>query len=220
MAIGINEVAIRDFFSSRRMEQVFEVIRRLLTRPQAITATTTLTSSNTVLEVDATSGAVTINLPRAGDHASRVYVIKKIDATANTVTVDGYLAETIDGALTQVLATQWQSLTIISDGTNWLRIGAVTIGGGGGAVNSGTATLSFGATGSTSAKVTVVGQPWVTGTNVILPSVVDDARAEDAVIEGLTLAIANQVVGTGFDILGAPALGDFVGDITIAFVGV
>ena len=92
--------------------------------------------------------------------------------------------------------------------------------GGGGGGNGGTATLSFGLTGSTSATVTVTGQAWVTGTNAIVCTVVDNARAEDAAIEGLTLTVANQVVGTGFDIIGAPAIGDFVGDVTVAFVGV
>jgi hypothetical protein len=68
--------------------------------------------------------------------------------------------------------------------------------------------------------VTVTGQAWVTGSNAIVCTVADDARAEDAAIEGLTLTVANQVVGTGFDIIGAPAIGDFVGDVTVAFVGV
>jgi hypothetical protein len=35
------------------------------------------------------------------------------------VTVDGNASETIDGALTYALAVQYQSITIISDGTNW-----------------------------------------------------------------------------------------------------
>lgn len=85
--------------------------------------------------------------------------------------------------------------------------------------NSGTATLAFGA-GSTSASVTVTGQTWVGASSAVLCTVVDDARAEDAAIEGLTLTVANRVAGTGFDIIGAPAIGDFVGDVTVAFVGV
>ena len=86
--------------------------------------------------------------------------------------------------------------------------------------NSGTATLSFGASGSTSASVTVTGQTWVGAGSAVICTVVDDARAEDAAIEGLTLTVANRVAGTGFDIIGAPAIGDFVGDVTVAFVGV
>lgn len=72
--------------------------------------------------IDATSGAVTVTLPAALGCTRRIYNIKKIDASANTVTIDANAAETIDGALTQVLTAQWQSITIQSDGTNWYII--------------------------------------------------------------------------------------------------
>jgi hypothetical protein len=35
------------------------------------------------------------------------------------VIIDGAGAETIDGGLTATLTTQFESLTIISDGSNW-----------------------------------------------------------------------------------------------------
>ena len=79
-----------------------------------VTETTTLGSAPAV--------AVTINLPSAASAYSagrgRIYQIKKIDA-ANTVTVDGNGAETIDGQATLALTAQWQSVTIQSNGTSW-----------------------------------------------------------------------------------------------------
>ena len=51
-----------------------------------------------------------------------VYTIKKIDASANTVTIDADAGELIDGVLTQVLTTQWQAVRIQSDGTGWIII--------------------------------------------------------------------------------------------------
>ena len=69
---------------------------------------------------DATSGNITINLPSASDYNNAPPItFKKIDASANTVTIDGDGSETIDGATTKVLSAQYNSITIISDGENW-----------------------------------------------------------------------------------------------------
>ena len=51
--------------------------------------------------------------------SSGLHVIKKIDATGNAVTVDGSGSETIDGALTQVISVQFNSMMIVSDLSNW-----------------------------------------------------------------------------------------------------
>lgn len=69
--------------------------------------------------VDATAAARTITLPTAASAKWRIYTIKKIDASLNTVTIDGDGAETIDGAATQLLLVQYQSITIQSDGAEW-----------------------------------------------------------------------------------------------------
>jgi hypothetical protein len=71
---------------------------------------------------DATAGTVTYTLPAASGCQGRVYNIKKIDASANTVVIDGNASETIDGALTQTISTQWQCISIQSDGSNWMII--------------------------------------------------------------------------------------------------
>jgi len=73
----------------------------------------------TVYLCNATAGNITINLPAAAGVTSRIYHIKKTDASANTVTIDGSGAETIDGATTVVLAAQYESRLIVSDGANW-----------------------------------------------------------------------------------------------------
>jgi hypothetical protein len=68
---------------------------------------------------DATSGNVTVNLPDATTCLGRVYVVKKVDASANTITLDGNGSQTIDGALTKVLTTQYEYTKVQSNGTNW-----------------------------------------------------------------------------------------------------
>lgn len=67
--------------------------------------------------VDASGGAVAVTLPSAAANAGRCFSVKKIDATANTVTVAG--AETIDGGPDAVISTPYTCLTFMSDGVEW-----------------------------------------------------------------------------------------------------
>ena len=71
-----------------------------------------------VLLVDSTSAPITINLPTAANNTD-CFVIKKIDSSANSVTIDANGTETIDGSLTARIAVRYTSLTIVTDGTNW-----------------------------------------------------------------------------------------------------
>ena len=80
--------------------------------------TATAITGYPVLLVNATSASVTVNLPTAVGN-SAAYSIKKTDSSANTVTIDASGAETIDGGATAVLIRQYESITIVSDNTNW-----------------------------------------------------------------------------------------------------
>jgi hypothetical protein len=65
------------------------------------------------------AAAMAVNLPAAAGCSGRVYVIKKISGAALNVTIDANSAETIDGATTKVLTTQYESVMIQSNGTSW-----------------------------------------------------------------------------------------------------
>lgn len=80
----------------------------------------TVTSTDSFLIGDATSGGITFTLPAISPNVGRVYHIKKKDVTGNTVTVDANGSETIDDALTAVLTMQYESISITNDGTKWL----------------------------------------------------------------------------------------------------
>ena len=83
------------------------------------TAAYTATLNDKVILCDATTAAFTITLPTAVGNTDKVFIIKKIDVSANAITVDGNAAETIDGALTIVLSLQYDTLFIISNNVNW-----------------------------------------------------------------------------------------------------
>ena len=84
-----------------------------------ITANTTLTDLQHTILVDASGGNITITLP--APTTGKVYIIKKIDNTANTVTIDAG-TQTIDGVNTKTLSAQYEVLRIQSDGNNWYVI--------------------------------------------------------------------------------------------------
>lgn len=102
---------------------VGRITPRFSTETQNSSATFTVSKTYTRCN-STTTGAMTANLPTAAGITGRVYTVKKIDASANAVTLDGDGTETIDGAATFALATQWKSVTIISTGTNWEIIAA------------------------------------------------------------------------------------------------
>jgi hypothetical protein len=89
-----------------------------------ITASAMAGVDDDVVLGDATAGAVTVTLPTAVGIRGRRYTIKKIDAGAHAVTIDGAGAETIDGAATVALGTQYHFRIIVSDGSNWIVIGS------------------------------------------------------------------------------------------------
>lgn len=80
---------------------------------------TTLGTTHRYVRGDASGAAFTITLPAVGGLIGRVYSIKKTDASGNAVTIDANASETIDGALTFPLTLQYQSVTIVSNGSSW-----------------------------------------------------------------------------------------------------
>lgn len=84
-----------------------------------ITQATTLDNSYSVVIGIATSAAFTVTLPPSADYVGKWFTIKKGDSSVNAVTVDGDGSETIDGATTNVLSSQYDSITVVSDGITW-----------------------------------------------------------------------------------------------------
>ena len=85
----------------------------------SVSTNTTLTTGNTIVLVDASGGSRTMTLP--APTAGKIVHIKKTDSSANSVVISPP-SGTIDGAATKSLLTQYDSLSIVSDGTNFFLI--------------------------------------------------------------------------------------------------
>lgn len=89
---------------------------------RSVTASGNVVSGDYLIIADATSGAITMALPPAALVPGRIYVFKRINSGANAVVIDPNASETIDGAATYTLSAQWNSVTIMSNGTAWFII--------------------------------------------------------------------------------------------------
>lgn len=76
------------------------------------------TEGTAVILCDATVQNITVNLPTAVGNGATI-VVKKIDSSANTVTINGDGSETIDDGATAVIRAQYASVDLISDNSNW-----------------------------------------------------------------------------------------------------
>lgn len=83
------------------------------------TVTTTYTASalDELVLADASGGAFTVTLPRAEDGTKRL-TIKRISSGVNAVTIEPQGSDTIEGAASVTLATQWGSRTLQSNGSD------------------------------------------------------------------------------------------------------
>lgn len=106
----------------RKAVQALVTRQSILRRVRTETAHYTAAGTDSVILVDATSAVVTITLPPAARHRGLLLAIKKIDASANAVTIDGNGSETIDGSATATLSAQWDVEELISDGTGWVLL--------------------------------------------------------------------------------------------------
>ena len=76
---------------------------------------------------NATAGNMDVNLLGAAGREGRQVTVKKIDASANTVTLkpESGSGDTMDGATTDVLSAQYESRTYVSCGGNWHLVASI-----------------------------------------------------------------------------------------------
>lgn len=94
----------------------FDINGSLGTKIRTITASTTAAATDYTLLCDATGGVVAVTLPTASGATGRIYIVKKIDASANNVTL-----ATVDGG-TKTITTRYAGFAVQSDGSLWYVI--------------------------------------------------------------------------------------------------
>lgn len=75
---------------------------------------------NTDYAVDCTSGTFTVTLPTAVGISGRIFVIK--NSGTGVISVNTTSGQTIDGAGSLTISTQYASFTVMSTGANWIII--------------------------------------------------------------------------------------------------
>ncbi len=99
----------------------FEVNGSQASTVHSLSSNTTLDDTYNTVLVNASAGVVSITLPDPTACDGREYTIKKIDATANLVMVNGGTFK-IDAIAIQNISAQWGFIKIISDGLQWYII--------------------------------------------------------------------------------------------------
>jgi len=81
------------------------------------------TSGNETVLANAAGNAITITLPSAVSFPGIIHTIKKVDSTANIVSIASVSNQTIDGTNATSspiqINVQYLTLTLVSDGSNW-----------------------------------------------------------------------------------------------------
>lgn len=83
------------------------------------TTTYTATGDETVILCDTSAAAWTLTLPAAANFTGKHLYVKKTTSDFDALTIDGNASETIDGSTTTTLNTQYESVLIVCDGSNW-----------------------------------------------------------------------------------------------------
>lgn len=91
-------------------------------RVKQITANETADNGEMVIFASAAPSAIAYSLPAAATYPGRIITVKKIDSSANAVTIETSAGETIDGASSKSITVQWNFYTFISNGSNWFII--------------------------------------------------------------------------------------------------
>lgn len=87
--------------------------------PRTLTAAGSVLITDYLVGCDATAAGFTVTLPTVLDARGMSLLIVKTDSSANVVTVAAASSETINGAATETLTSQWGRAELYCDGVQW-----------------------------------------------------------------------------------------------------
>jgi hypothetical protein len=82
----------------------------------------TLTVSDHTILIDASGGNVALTLPTAVGCAGRMYIIKRIDGSANAGNINSHGSEEIEGSTSPASVAAMSSIMIQSDNSGWWKV--------------------------------------------------------------------------------------------------
>lgn len=86
---------------------------------RSITTDYVVTNFDRMIFADTTSNNITIYLPSATTTAGREFIIQRVVSGANVLTVQAYTGETVEGSGSVTLSAAGDTITIISNGTDF-----------------------------------------------------------------------------------------------------
>ena len=110
---------VLDRFTTAVSDAVGQAADGYLYYTTSVAANYTMTLNDTIILVDATGGNKTITLKPVDQCKHKRLVVKKIDTSGNTVTIDANSTEVIDNAATYVISTAYAAVDLVSDGAKW-----------------------------------------------------------------------------------------------------
>jgi hypothetical protein len=119
IATSATSMAINGAGSSTAVQIAGAIVDNLYSAVDTYTSSTAITNNQGVVLANATSGSVTITVPAATGNKGKIFNIKKIDSSANTVIIAA-ASGNIDGSSTRTLALQYDSYMLASDGSKLL----------------------------------------------------------------------------------------------------
>jgi hypothetical protein len=87
---------------------------------KTITSTYSVVATDSFLILNAATAPFTVTLPLAGSFEDTMLILKKVNSSANAVTVQSTSLQTIDGSTSPyVMTSQYSLLKLVSDGNSW-----------------------------------------------------------------------------------------------------
>ncbi len=114
--LGLSSRLSGEFYSRRSGNGTLDYVPHF---QKKVYAAYTVTRNDGTVLVSCTTANITISLPDAATMPGHRVIIKKVDPTAYTVTVDAAGGDHIDGAAGQTITTQYGRVGVESDGIGW-----------------------------------------------------------------------------------------------------
>ncbi len=98
--------------------QVSQMLNTIHTKSEDFTAAdgyVCLMTSGSIVDVK-------VNLPAIASNLGAIVVVVKVDAGTKKIILDGNASETINGATTLELASQWSKATVLCTSSGWIQI--------------------------------------------------------------------------------------------------